>query len=168
MKIWVISDTHFYHTALEEGGVRPSGITSLIIHNWKELVAEEDLVIHLGDVSWDSTFDMHSLPGRKVLVLGNHDKATLTKYLKGFDFVCDSFTLNWGGLDLLFTHKPSIFHEHDLNIHGHLHDLATIDSPHCQHYLIALELNHYRPELLKTIITRALNEKRLQEKLEEV
>ena len=49
--------------------------------NWKALVKEEDTVVIPGDISWamkleDSAKDfafLHSLPGRKLLLKGNHD-----------------------------------------------------------------------------------------------
>lgn len=49
--------------------------------NWRRVVAEEDTVVIAGDISWamkleDSKADfafLHSLPGRKILMKGNHD-----------------------------------------------------------------------------------------------
>ena len=52
-----------------------------IRHNWESLVKPEDIVIVAGDVSWQLKYNpsaldleyLKSLPGRKVLVRGNHD-----------------------------------------------------------------------------------------------
>lgn len=49
--------------------------------NWKRLVSEEDLVLIPGDISWAKTAKealpdlqfLHSLPGKKLLLKGNHD-----------------------------------------------------------------------------------------------
>ncbi|MDD2371317.1 MAG: metallophosphoesterase [Firmicutes bacterium] len=52
-----------------------------IADNWREVVSDEDLVLIPGDVSWamkleDAYFDLEyiaKLPGKKVLIKGNHD-----------------------------------------------------------------------------------------------
>lgn len=52
-----------------------------IINNWKEKVKDEDLVLIPGDISWalrhgEAYYDLkriHELPGKKVLIKGNHD-----------------------------------------------------------------------------------------------
>lgn len=52
-----------------------------IINNWKAKVKDEDLVLIPGDISWalrhsEAYFDLkriHELPGKKVLIKGNHD-----------------------------------------------------------------------------------------------
>ena len=58
-----------------------------ISENWKKLVSPEDTVIIAGDVCWamkltdtlaDFTF-LHSLPGKKILMKGNHDYWWTTK-----------------------------------------------------------------------------------------
>jgi Predicted phosphoesterase or phosphohydrolase len=122
------------------------------------MVAEDDLVIHLGDVSWKSDLVIGRLPGRKVLVKGNHDKQSYSWYMShGFDFACEQLTMLFGGLNIIFTHKPLIFHEYDVNIHGHLHNVATVDSV-CKHYLIALEYTGYKPVLLSNMIPKLRKE----------
>ncbi|MBO4406416.1 MAG: metallophosphoesterase [Clostridia bacterium] len=48
---------------------------------WREKVREKDVVVLLGDVSWGISFDecredflfIHRLPGRKIILKGNHD-----------------------------------------------------------------------------------------------
>jgi calcineurin-like phosphoesterase family protein len=49
-KIWLITDTHFYHDRIIELAHRPKNYHELIINNWKWLVNEDDTVIHLGDI----------------------------------------------------------------------------------------------------------------------
>ncbi len=52
-----------------------------IINNWKDKVKAEDLVLIPGDISWalrhdEAYFDLkriHELPGKKLLIKGNHD-----------------------------------------------------------------------------------------------
>jgi calcineurin-like phosphoesterase family protein len=132
MKIWIISDTHFNHSKLVEYEQRPANFTEIIIRNWNKDVAQDDMVVHLGDVilGHDSSLDtiLSRLQGRKILVRGNHDHKPNAWYIaKGFDFVCDSFIYKKMG----FSHAPltplpnQLFENHDkqieLNIHGHFH-----------------------------------------------
>ncbi len=118
------------------------------------MVADDDLVIHLGDVSFGGDMVVSALPGRKVLVRGNHDKHSYMWYMRhGFDFCCESFGMNIGGLRLIFTHAPLIFHEYNVNIHGHLHNVAKVDLV-CKHYPVALEYTEYKPLLLSDILPK--------------
>ena len=92
-------------------GSKPAGFEHRILKNWRALVADDDMVIHLGDVflckisGWKDTFT--NLPGRKILVIGNHDKNSLNWYMhNGFDFACHKFIWEMYGKSLLFTHAP--------------------------------------------------------------
>ena len=162
MRLFVIADTHFGHTALSNRlNVRPQNFEERIIRNWRASISDEDLVIHLGDIflgkstNWSDY--LPTLPGRKVLIVGNHDKKSYNWYLdNGFDFVCRSFTWEIHGLNILFSHEPVANGNHDLNIHGHLHvddeRHPKPDDERC--YLVSLESNGYRPEMLKTIVEK--------------
>jgi len=52
-----------------------------LAENWRSVVSESDTVILGGDLSWGLTFEeakpdldfLHELPGRKILLKGNHD-----------------------------------------------------------------------------------------------
>ena len=146
---WVIADTHFGHTKLSEICGRPADFSEKIISNMERMIKPEDTLIHLGDVTWGK---IPKFPCKTILVKGNHDFDTCKYYMNhGFDFACSSFTMTYGGVDILFTHKPAIFHEHDLNVHGHLHNVGKIESV-CPHYLVALEYTHYQPILLDAIL----------------
>lgn len=150
-KWWVISDTHFGHSKLTKLCGRPDDFSDRIVKNMERLIKPGDILIHLGDVTWH---DIPKFPCKTILVRGNHDVGTCKYYMnKGFDFACDSFSLKYGGVDILFTHKPTMFHEHDLNVHGHLHNVCKVDSV-CPHYLVALEYTNYEPILLDRIIAQ--------------
>lgn len=138
MKYWLISDTHFNHTKLEEWGGR-SG-------NWQEQILEgiraipaNDTLIHLGDFCIGADAEMqrqflealkrpdlheHVRSGVKaILVRGNHDKKGLTWYNDaGWDFVCDGLELIYNGHYLHLTHRPARPQGNtSWNIHGHTH-----------------------------------------------
>ena len=120
MQIWIIADTHFWHTMLGRKGYRPLDFTERIIANWQRLVNPEDTVLHLGDVilGRNSTLldIMTTLPGTKFLIRGNHDSRAGWFEKRGFAFVCDQLVRG----DVLFTHEP-VPHTYRLNVHGHCH-----------------------------------------------
>ena len=141
MNVYLISDTHFNHENMKTYCDRPDNFTELLIKNWHGTVKPEDMVIHLGDVQIGKKSDwiMPSLPGRKVLIRGNHDRQwSNTRWMKaGFDFSCDSMVFR----NVLLTHEPANavvksdgykpYGSLDwglpegciLNVHGHLHNI---------------------------------------------
>lgn len=84
MKIYAIADLH-----LSEKVDKPMGVfgkkwenhDKKIISNWQSTVSEDDIVLLPGDLSWalkldDAAEDLElvgRLPGRKILIKGNHD-----------------------------------------------------------------------------------------------
>ncbi len=160
MKTFVITDTHFFHGDLySKFHERPKDFQEKIVKSWYRDVTDDDLVLHLGDVLIGSTTDWKTivpgLPGRKILIKGNHDNKSNDWYMSnGFDFCCDSFDLKKFGLNIHFSHIPATQGNFDLNIHGHLHagrhhTEVTVDE---RHYLLSLEHLGYHPHLLKTLV----------------
>lgn len=149
MKIWLITDTHFFHTNLVKYGHRPKGFQEKIIRNWKRLVGEEDTVIHLGDVFFSRKSEMKifldELPGRKILIRGNHDSDSCSSYMRnGFAFCCDTLEMK----RVLLSHwpQPVLTDGAVVNVHGHTHARYGKDYqafPHCR--LLALEYTDYCP-----------------------
>jgi calcineurin-like phosphoesterase family protein len=162
MKNWLITDTHFNHEKIKALAGRPDNYQDLIIKNWCAVVATEDIVIHLGDVIFSRQSELSEiimkLPGRKILVRGNHDHEKNHWYIeRGFDFVCDSFT--WR--DILFTHIPvKIPDGIRLNVHGHFHnddhrsqeESIQVIYDEEKHRLLAIEKTNYKPVLLDDVI----------------
>ncbi|MBE7030773.1 MAG: serine/threonine protein phosphatase [Ruminococcaceae bacterium] len=84
MALFAMSDLHLAKSIdkpMDIFGNRWQDYMERIEENWTRLVGEEDTVIINGDVSWatylaeceaDFSF-LHSLPGKKILMKGNHD-----------------------------------------------------------------------------------------------
>ncbi len=109
MSVYAIADLH-----LSLGTDKPMDIFSgwsdyvqRLENNWRKLVTEEDTVVIAGDISWamkleecDKDFEfINSLPGRKLLVKGNHDywwatKKKIDEYLKEKGFSTISVIFN--------------------------------------------------------------------------
>ena len=145
--LWIITDTHIGHKNIIQYCGRPENFGSLVCKNWKNCVAPEDTVIHLGDVAWgdENLQRIARLPGHKILVRGNHDTKSSLGYMeKGFELVTESITMNIDGMSVLFSHKPIFGHTEDINIHGHQHDLHFEDGMRL--YLpMSLEHMDYKP-----------------------
>lgn len=126
MNVYLISDTHFNHDKIATYCDRPADFTDRILRNWAHTVQPCDTVIHLGDVLIGNRTrgidQIRSLPGRKILVRGNHDRhSSNTWWMEhGFDFACDGMKFR----NCWLTHEPStsLADGCELNIHGHLHN----------------------------------------------
>ena len=83
MSLYAIGDLH-----LSLGCDKPMDIfegwhdyVQRLTRNWQRLVKASDTVVLLGDISWAMGFDtaradfayIHSLPGKKIILKGNHD-----------------------------------------------------------------------------------------------
>lgn len=166
MKIWLTTDTHFGHRKLEEWG-RPPAFEQNIFTGLETTTKIGDIIIHLGDfcigedLLWHRRY-FHLLPGRKHwLVLGNHDKKSVSWYLEhGWDWVGESMELKVFGKKILLTHKPAECPDNwfnsNINIFGHLHGNDHRKGENVifkgYHYPLALEKTNYQPVSLRTFV----------------
>lgn len=166
-KIYFWSDQHFYHERVIEHASRPfdnvAQMNKTMLSNYFSIVKDEDIVIFGGDVGF-GTVDavkqlLQHLPGKKILVLGNHDfdQKYVYKDYDIFDIVTMAFVYqeNIEGLEnpvnILVTHYPIDNHwlpENTLNIHGHIHQYNA-DKKNIN---MAVEQVGYKPKDLKEII----------------
>lgn len=128
---WVISDTHFWHKRIIDYCARPfvsvEQMNDELVRRWNCKIKTKDTVYHLGDFSMGDK-DMVSamvsrLNGYKILVLGNHDRKSISWWERvGFDEVYKSpLTVD----DYIFSHYPlpqsQTMFSRKVNVHGHLH-----------------------------------------------
>lgn len=84
MSVYVIGDTHLSQSVdkpMDIFGGRWENYTQKLRDNWQNTVTDSDTVVIAGDVSWgmslaDALADfklLDSLPGKKLLLKGNHD-----------------------------------------------------------------------------------------------
>ncbi len=85
MSVFVMADLHLdtesNQKSMEVFGNRWTDYVTKIEKNWRRLITEQDTVVIPGDISWALTTEdalpdllwIHSLPGKKILMKGNHD-----------------------------------------------------------------------------------------------
>lgn len=160
MNIYLTTDTHFGHKKMEEYCFRPKGFEEKIAKSLRRL-KEDDILIHLGDICIGSDEKWHAmyistLPCKKILVKGNHDRKSNAWYLEhGWDFVCDRFDLRYRGVKVVFSHQPiDMLYEGELNVHGHFHD-KTEEDWQPGYKSLSLERNNYQMYSLKALLKNA-------------
>lgn len=162
--IFVISDTHFNHSNIldfkdyigkpcrEFDSVEQ--MNEAMLDNWVSVVGPKDTVIHCGDVLFGLdkvdwlTANFAKLPGKKRLVLGNHDNV---KHLAPF-FKDIQLWIDLSDKGLIFTHTPlhpsTLAEKHRfgdgdlLNVHGHIH---TNPSPEGPYKCVCVEQINFTP-----------------------
>ena len=182
MRVWATSDWHLGHAKIREYcKSRPWNHECVILENYLAVVKPEDTVYFLGDMvlRWGAEGkawwnQIRLLPGRKILVKGNHDHFNLAKLqrLGGFEQVWPEeaeYTTS-AGHKLLFSHVPMVVTAFDdryyewrervrttfernhftLNIHGHTHERNTGDS---QCVNVSVENTEFKPALLDDVQT---------------
>lgn len=131
---YYISDTHFYHHNIIKYDNRPfntvTKMNDVLIKNWRARVKEDDTVYILGDVSWvdDATTNLEifkQLPGKKILINGNHDKPMKNiKFV--FDEVYDYKPITDNGTRVILFHYPIMFWDgqfrDSVHLYGHVHN----------------------------------------------
>jgi len=154
-KVFVISDTHFGHSATFENfkcsdgsPLRPFSslkeMHATIIDNWNYVVSSGDLVLHCGDVSFSGQAHDEVLPqlnGKKYLIRGNHDRFSESRYRRHFSRVFGCYVRD----NYVFTHIP--IHPDSCerwlgNIHGHLHANKIASN---KYFNVSVEQINYTP-----------------------
>lgn len=165
MNYWIISDTHFNHTKLEEWGGR-SGTWQTQLYEGISRIPEGDTLIHLGDICIGNDEEIHkqlahvTIGVKKILIRGNHDKKSAQWYLDhGWDFVLDGMALLFHGRYLYFSNRPTpVMYNFTENIHGHTHGNLHRSEEYVAYYEksyhkdISPEIVGYRPLMLKTFV----------------
>lgn len=166
---WIISDTHFRHANIVKYCGRDQDHDEIMRRNWMETVAEDDQVLHLGDLMvWYNDDRMREaksivsgLSGAKTILRGNHDLMDDLDYLLlGFlmepEFIQEFGVTGAGGPRVLFSHYPDTtrLDEWDINIHGHIHNSPYKDSyPADRDYRnVSVEVMDFKPVRLRDIL----------------
>ena len=137
------SDWHFSKFVHQTRSMKYNYVRSKdILSKYKKMIKNEnDIFIFLGDLSYigkkntkninECLEQIKYLPGKKILVKGNHDASSDKMYRQlGFNYVTDKLEIG----KCIFTHKPDEITGEQINIHGHIHGSET--------YLYVESYNH--------------------------
>jgi calcineurin-like phosphoesterase family protein len=163
---YVISDTHFFHEKMLEYCGRPYDHEVMIVKRWQRAVSDNDTVLHLGDLFFGGTAGYErfareiapELPGKKYIILGNHDKKRYDYEALGFTVV-KPFTAHYRQYQVSFDHYPRLLDEHRnerrIHVHGHIHNhgYAREEPTRWGNINVSVEALDYRPHR----VTRLLN-----------
>ena len=164
--IYLIADPHFNHKNIIKYCDRPFSsvdeMNQVLIKNWNNTVKKEDRIFVLGDFCLSGKNKIieigKQLNGRKTLILGNHDSASIkTYYEAGFEMV-SKYPIFLKGF--LLSHEP-IPDCRFINIHGHIHNksIEEIDYLYLDkmpelkelYYNVGVDTNNFRPVSFKDI-----------------
>ena len=161
MNFWIVADTHFGHNMLWREGHRKIDFEERLLMNINNAYKEGDVLIHLGDVSFYDHVRWHqrlmkSWPGKRWLIIGNHDDKSINWYLQqGWDVACYEFAIMMYSYLIVFTHEPTIDCKDGsvINIHGHLHTGVHRETETSKrNILVSMEETDMKPIALKSII----------------
>lgn len=142
-----IADPHFGHANIIQHAERPfvdvREMDAELERRYCAAVSDQNVVLWVGDVSfaddsWTAAL-LQRLPGRKLLVRGNHDGTVAHCLRLGFEVVADALHLPVAGHKVTVSHYPPAGATHDVRyperrppkpgpgefvLHGHTHERA--------------------------------------------
>lgn len=154
-KIFLIGDCHFGHRNIIKYCNRPFGnveeMTESLIKNWNSVVGKNDIVYVVGDFALCGKQKIieisQRLNGRKRLILGNHDQASIETYrAAGFEFVYNHHIV----LDDFFivSHVPLVGISANIpfaNVFAHVHDDVAYKDYSSRSFCVSAERINYTP-----------------------
>lgn len=134
MKLWIISDTHFWHKNIVKYCNRPKNHEDLMIKGLHK-ISPEDTLYHLGDFAFGTINKVRErwwsiMPQcKKIFIEGNHDKRSRMRLLpwdEVFRLKEQPVFLDIYNKKIALAHKPEKLEEveADVYIHGHIHNLG--------------------------------------------
>lgn len=129
-----IADWHYGHKNILAYDHRPfftvNEMNSTLIQRWNQAVNKDDVVYILGDMFWcpakEAISVIDQLNGTKILVKGNHDRATDSEFSKRFAKIDDYMEIEDEGNKVILCHYPiPCFKNHfygSIHLYGHVHN----------------------------------------------
>lgn len=175
---YYISDCHFGHENVIRFDGRPFAsveeMDQAMMEYWRRRVQKDDEVYIIGDFCYRSqkgpVWYLQRLPGKKYLIIGNHDEKTLKApgaldYFEGIDKMMH---VNDNGRQICLCHFPlaewNAYHRGSFHLYGHIHnrlsDTCLMMRSRQNAYNAAACINNYMPSTLEEI---AANNRRFEE-----
>lgn len=156
-RVFFAADMHFGHDRLATSrrGMDPTYHNELIIDNWNKAVNKKDLVIMVGDVTFEAPelipMYLSRLHGNKLLIAGNHDNSQCCDVARNLGIRVMGCTKYKG---FFVTHIPIHPMEFEFspkvrgNIHGHIHDRIIMDP---RYFNVSMDRIDFTPIPFETI-----------------
>jgi len=154
--VFITADTHFGDTNIITYEKRPfSSIEDMnkqMIASWNNVVNENDMVFHLGDVGVYPLLKMQNiikrLNGKKILIMGNHDNyLTLREWMEcGFDEVY-KYPIIYNEF-IVMQHQPPQYINSEtpfFYLYGHVHGTEMYPTVTKQSSCVSVERWNYAP-----------------------
>ncbi|MCQ8241883.1 metallophosphoesterase family protein [Rhizosaccharibacter radicis] len=164
MAVFFTADTHWGHGGARGLFRRPFGslaeTDAAMIARWRDIVAPDDEVWHLGDVAVGLSPEkvaalIEALPGRKHLVPGNNDGPGVAA-LSCWASVSPYVELEQDGRLLVLCHYPlrswRDMHRGAVNLHGHSHGRLA---PLARQFDVGVDAREFRPVRLGDLMRPA-------------
>lgn len=162
MGVYVISDLHFNHPGIlrmERTQFKTvDEHNEYVIQQYNSVVGPEDTCYILGDVGFYNVYDLalltKRLNGKKILIMGNHDRFTTNEAISIL-----GFTQAWSGPryyneHVILSHEPAreaFQNPYVYNVCGHLHN-NSLDPVALDNFIVvSCHLVNYKPQPLDEI-----------------
>lgn len=130
--IFYIGDTHFGDRRVMELANRPyAAVDEMdrdILYKWNLRVEKGDTVYILGDFAFDDEAAriIDRLRGKKVLIMGNHDRVLSRRIFRKFDRVETIYSILDNGRNVCLCHYPLLSYDRSVygryHVFGHIHN----------------------------------------------
>ncbi len=161
---WIWSDLHLSDRTTIEVFARPFANTAAmnahLLRAWRRHVDASETIICLGDVAHSDAWrdprliaGIRSCPGKRLLVLGNHDNHIEPLREAGFTSL-HHLAMCATDPPLALSHQPLALLPggNSFNVHGHFHEGTE---PTGRHINVAIEQTGYKPIRLSAVLAEA-------------
>ena len=160
--VYVTSDWHLGHSGIASRFRTNFGSDShhdyTIVENAAEILTKRDTILMLGDMAFtvEGLEMIDKLPGRKILIRGNHDILKQAQYNEVFDEIHGAYRYKGAFWTHIPIHPMELFR--GFNVHGHCHrggpsQVRDGEDWHL-YYNAILEFNDYRPVDVRQVYSR--------------
>jgi len=146
--IWFTSDLHLGHrlAAEKRGFTSVEDHDNTIIENYNSIIGKRDKVFILGDLAFTSVGlnRVKELTGVKEVLMGNHDRFKIHKYLDVVQKIHGFRTYKGFWLSHCPIHPQEIYRCKG-NIHGHIHSGAATQNLYLPYFNVNVDFHNLHP-----------------------
>ncbi len=168
---YYISDLHLAHENIIRLCNRPfktiDEMNMTIINNYNSIITDNDTVYFLGDIIYGKSIQnqlkaidyIKKLKGKKILIIGNHDRYLLNnKHFKAlFNRIENYLEIRDNGKIVVLSHYPieewNGFFKGWIHLYGHVHNHDNLKNIK-NRYNVGVDVNDFKPVTLDQLIKK--------------